>query len=150
MVEMSSKGWESCLHNEIPITRDQKIEVIRFDDQCVALKAPLGANHNDKGTGFAGSLFSVAVLAGWSQVMRYLAQFSLAGQAVVSRSEVRFVRPATGDFTARVEPLDGGELAEFQRTLTAKGRARLRLTIRVSCDAEEVLVLEGSYAAVTT
>ncbi len=149
MVQLTSTEWQNYLHHEIPITRDQGVEVVRFDDEGVELKAPLATNHNDKGTGFAGSLFSVAVLAGWSQVMWYLARFSIDGQAVVSRSEVRFSRPATGDFTARVEPPGAGDLEEFQRVLTAKGRARLQLTVRVFSGGEEVLTLEGNYAAIS-
>ena len=46
----------------------------------VTISAPLEGNLNDKGTGFAGSLFSVAALAGWALVTRWCAVEPIEGQ----------------------------------------------------------------------
>lgn len=150
MQRPTPEQWQDFLHREIPVTHAQAIEVARLDADGVALSASLAANHNDKGTGFAGSLFSVAVLTGWSQVMLLLRDADLSGQVVVSESRVRYLQPANADFRAVVNQPDEEAVQGFYRQLEKKGRARLPLTIDVMADGQRVLSFEGQYAALLT
>lgn len=149
MSRPTPQQWQSFLHREIPITQAQGIEVVRLDARGIELRAPLALNHNDKASGFAGSLFSLAVLAGWSQVMLLLDECGIVGQAVVSKSEVRFLAPAKADFSARAEHPGAAQLAEFRGALQSKGRTRLPLEIAVEANSKRVMILAARYAAVT-
>lgn len=42
------------------------IQVDDLGPTHITLSAPLGPNHNHAGTGFAGAIYSVCVLAGWA------------------------------------------------------------------------------------
>ncbi|KAA3629252.1 MAG: DUF4442 domain-containing protein [Proteobacteria bacterium] len=139
--------WQSYLHREIPITAAMGLQVTRLDAQSIELRAPLSLNHNDKNTGFAGSLFTVAVLAGWSQVMLLLRDADLSGQAVISDSQVRYLKPATADFRALASQPSAAALRTFYEQLGKRGRARLTLTIEVTAGGEPVLRFAGKYAA---
>lgn len=123
------------------------LRVTRLDDSSVEILAPLALNGNDKGTGFAGSLFTVAVLTGWSQAMLLLRDADLAGQVVISDTQVRYLKPATADFSAHSAVPPGEILQPFYRHLEARGRARLPLSIEVMSGDDVVLRFEGQYAA---
>ena len=143
----SSAEWQSYLHRAIPITAAMGLQVTRLDAQNIELRAPLGINHNDKNTGFAGSLFTVAVLAGWSQVMLLLRDADLSGQVVISDSQARYLKPTTADFYARASQPSAAAVHTFHEQLGKRGRARLPLTIEVTAGGEPVLLFEGKYAA---
>ena len=42
------------------------LQLDRCDETGLGLRAPLAANHNDKGTAFAGSIATLAVVTGWT------------------------------------------------------------------------------------
>ena len=95
----------------IPLTRHMRVRALRGgggDDACLSLFAPLSPNANIHGTGFAGSLYAAAVLAGWGWVelhARRCAGAPLANAAVVVRSaSIRYKAPVAADFVARAEP----------------------------------------------
>ena len=56
---------ESLLHHDIPITKALGLAVRDWSEQRLQLHAPLDANINHASTMFGGSLYCVAVLAGW-------------------------------------------------------------------------------------
>lgn len=60
-----TRALQARLLEEIPLARHMEIRVLCSDRRSLLLSAPLAANSNHKGTAFGGSLYSVAVLAGW-------------------------------------------------------------------------------------
>ena len=54
---------------EIPAVGALRLEVVYADSSRVAVRIPADGNGNDKGTLFAGSLYSGLVLAGWCLAM---------------------------------------------------------------------------------
>ena len=54
---------------DIPSVGALRLEVVSVDAARVAVRIPADGNGNDKGTLFAGSLYSGLVLAGWCLVM---------------------------------------------------------------------------------
>jgi thioesterase domain-containing protein len=89
------------------------------------LRAPLAPNANDKGTAFGGSLFAVAVLAGWAWLARYLAQHSLSADAVIQESTIRYLVPVHGEFRAALTAPMPAEIEKFRKMLRRAARAHL-------------------------
>lgn len=143
----SAGEWQSYLYREIPLTVAMDLRVARLDEGGIELAAPLAVNHNDKGTGFAGSLFTAAVLSGWSQVMLLLRDAGLAGEVVVSDTHVRYLKPARSDFRALAPRPEPDVVAGFLARLRDRGRARLPVMVEVVADGETVVAFEGQYAA---
>lgn len=148
MSRPSPAQWQRFLEREIPVTRALGVQVTRFDAAAVELSAPLAANRNDKGTGFAGSQYSLAVLSGWSLVMGLLREAGVAGQAVIASCELRYLRPVHADFRAICERPEADAVDAFLRGLSERGRARLALKVRLCCGDETALELDGRFAAV--
>jgi thioesterase domain-containing protein len=112
----------------------------------VTISAPLEGNLNDKGTGFAGSLFSVAALAGWALVTRWCATEPIDAEVALQSSRVRFLAPARGEFRAIAHDLPDKQREKLARMLARGGRGRAGVTVDVRCNETLVMSFTGVYA----
>ena len=133
------------LHREIPITAAQGIEVVRFTPDQLELTAPLASNINDKGTAFAGSQYSLAVLAAWSLLTLRLEAEGRRGQIAVYESQMDYGQPVRGDYRASARLL-AAELEEYEAQLEQRGRARIGVEVEVSDTAGVAARFAGRYA----
>ena len=132
---------------EFALAQHIGIVVESADDDAVVLRAPLGPNANYKGTAFGGSLYSVAVLAGWAWVTRYLAARGMSADAVIQESSMHFLRPVHGELFASVAAPSGLEVDKFRKMLQRAGRGRIRLRVEVIYDQALATLFEGVFAA---
>jgi thioesterase domain-containing protein len=123
------------------------IVVESADDATVVLSAPLAPNANYKGTAFGGSLYSVAVLAGWAWVTRYLAARDLASDAVIQESTMRFLRPVQGALRASAAAPSDNEIDKFRKMLQRAGRGRISLQVEIGNNQGAAALFDGVFAA---
>jgi len=140
------QGLQAYLTARIAPARALGVSVVAADPLTIA--APLEANLNDKGTGFAGSLFSVAALAGWAQLMRWCAAESLDAEVALQSSTARFLAPARADFRAVAHEVEPPQLRKLERMLARGGRGRVEISVDVMCHEALVMSFTGSYAVI--
>jgi thioesterase domain-containing protein len=116
------------------------------DVEPLTIAAPLAANLNDKGTAFAGSLYSAAALAGWALLTRWCSAESIVAEVALHDSSARFLAPARAAFRAVARAPGHADLAKLKRMLVRAGRGRIELIVEVSCEATRVMTLAGAYA----
>lgn len=145
---MKQTAFLDELLQSIPLTRAMAISVCEYDGHELQLSAPLAANVNDKGTGFAGSLSALATLAGWSLTTLYARDLGENVNVVAAESHVRYLCPVTADFTAQVSLPDTLLCERFHQRLQSRGKASLPLTIQIFQEAELALQLESVYVAI--
>lgn len=116
------------------------------DVEPLTIAAPLEANLNDKGTAFAGSLFSAAALAGWALLTRWCSVASIEAEVALHDSSARFLAPARAPFRAVAHAPGAADLEKLERMLARAGRGRIALTVEVSCETTRVMTLAGAYA----
>ena len=138
---------EATLHEDIPITRQLGITVLRYEVDTLALKAPLDANINHKGTAFAGSIYSVATLAGWGLIWLLLREADLTARIVIQESSIRYRLPVTQDMIATCSKPSPARLEQFLATLRRKGIARLELQTQIRGDGQLAVEFSGRYVA---
>ena len=136
---------QTKLKTEMPVTLHLGITVAEYQDGCLTLRAPLGANRNHKGTAFAGSLNAIATLAGWSTVWLAVNEEALEAHVVIQDSSVKYLRPVTGDFEARCCRPEAAKLARLFEAVRKKGRGRVELEATVSDDAGVAVRFVGRY-----
>ena len=79
------------------------MKVVEDGVEGVALEMPLDGNTNDKGTMFAGSLYSLMVLAGWKLAINVSENNDCFGNAVIREASINYLRPVPDDCVARAE-----------------------------------------------
>ena len=138
------------MHAEIPLTRSIDVQVTAYDGTALTLSAPLAMNSNHKGTAFGGSLFSLAVLAGWGLLVLKLGERHLDAELVIQDSSVQYLSPVRGDFSAEARFPDADEFERFVRTLSRRGKARARVAVLISHGGRDAVRFEGTFAAIKT
>lgn len=90
------------------------IRIDQYDGNTITLSAPLSSNSNDKGTAFAGSIYSTLVLSGWSLITLSLQDYYNDNEqqhqntndndngpiefvVVVASSSTKYLKPVSSD-----------------------------------------------------
>lgn len=136
---------ENILHQEIPLTRSIGIRVIHASVESVTLSAPLQPNINHKHTAFGGSLYSVAVLAGWGLIYLLLRKYDIAAHIVIQESRVSYSSPVTDIITATCTRAPEPEVERFLKAFARNGKARLGLTSIIQQHGQDAVRFEGQY-----
>jgi thioesterase domain-containing protein len=144
---MTPKALQAFLLAHIALARPMQVEVRHVDDRQVVLAAPLTPNLNHHGTVFGGSAAAVAILAAWSLLHVRLDAAGIQAQLVVHRTNMEYMQPIDGDFTATGSMADPAEWDDFVQRLQRKGRARLRLNAVLAIAGTALARLEGEFVA---
>jgi thioesterase domain-containing protein len=137
---------EETLGREMPICTAMGIRPAEWDGRRLTMQMPLAANRNHQYSAFAGSLNALCTVVGWGTVFLLLHREGLAGNIVIRRSHIRYLRPVrSADIVARGLPLDPEAKSYFFELLRGKGRSKIEVQAEIA-DAEGALVtFGGSY-----
>lgn len=142
-----ARALERRWHREIPISAAMGIAVREFDGQRLGVSAELEPNRNVHGTAFAGSLFSLASLAGWGQVYLQLERRALEGSIVFVEGNIRCLRPVTAEVIAWASWSEAAE--DVLRALAAGGsggRGRFLVEVHLEVAGAAAAEFRGEYA----
>lgn len=141
-----AQALTALLHAEIPLSAYMQVRVAELGEGQILLAAPFEPNRNIHGTGFAGSLYTLCVLAGWSLLSAWLARRGLAASVVAHKAQIEYLAPVAGELAARCALPEAEALAQFEARFAARGKARLPLRVAigegVSFSADFVAVKE--------
>ena len=138
---------QNLLATQIPITDHMNLDIECVSENEFAIRAPLAPNRNDKGTGFAGSLYSAMVLAGWCFVSTKLKADGLDAQVAVTSSHVDFLHPVTDDFSAVCRLSDPDQWVHFVSKLEKRRNYHISLSVDLICAGDVKATLTGQYIA---
>lgn len=146
----SVESVERYLHTHIPITRAMRVSVVSTDGAGVRLSAPLDVNINHRSTVFGGSASTLATLAAWTLLHLRLRGAGMAGQIVIQRSSVEYLRPMSSDFEAFCRAPAEHDWERFLATLTRRGRGRITLRAEIRARGDLAGTFSGVYVASRT
>jgi thioesterase domain-containing protein len=128
---MSAAADLTCkIREAIPLSESMQFSIERLDVGGIRVSAPLTPNINIHGTGFAGSIYSVAVLTGWALCTHIIDDSNIDADLVVGRAEISYRAPVTGDIDCHCDIADQ-QREVFLQTFHERGKARLVLDIEV-------------------
>ena len=136
---------QNKIRSAMPISDAMQFSIEELGPLSIVVRAPLAPNVNIHGTGFAGSIYSIALLAGWGLSTHIMDQLGMDGELVIRRSEIKYRAPVTGPIECRAVVSDA-ERREFRDSFYDTGKGRLSLTIEIG-DAPQA-VLSGTFYAV--
>ncbi len=92
--------WNAKIHEEIPATQLLGISIDELDHQSIRISAPLSHNINGHHTGFAGSIFTTGITAGWTLLSHHLQHHQIQALVVAGNADIKYKRPLTKNFIA--------------------------------------------------
>lgn len=134
---------ESTWYEKIPITKAMQARVQSFDGNTLVVTAALGPNINLHGTAFAGSLYTVCALTGWSMLHLQTRLHTCEGSIVLASGHIDYHKPVREDLVATC--VFGNQEEAFAK-LAISGKARFPLTATIPDGNLEAAVFKGEYA----
>lgn len=146
LASMTSQMLQDKLHNEIPLSKYMKVQVIRADQSEIELRCELAPNHNHIGTAFGGSLATMMVLAAYCQLFEIINE---TGHVLLKNTSMNFIYPVEETIKAvcKAPPLD--QVKKFQEAYFKKGKARLELSSQIFlADGRVACQMTGEFVGV--
>ena len=129
----------------IPLSEAMQFSIIELNPRAIQVQAPLEPNVNIHGTGFAGSIYSLAVLTGWALSTHIMAGNQMQGKLVVACAEIKYRSPVSSTIQCRTQA-NTEDCAAFQMRFEANGKAKPVLEVEVG--KSENAILQATYVAV--
>lgn len=136
---------QQTIRASIPLSEAMQFSIIELNPRNILVQAPLEPNVNIHGTGFAGSIYSLAVLTGWALSTHIMALKQMQGDLVVAKAEISYRAPLTDSIQCRTQ-VSEEDCAAFQLSFESKGTAKLALKVEIGASGNAVL--RATYAAV--
>ena len=134
------------LGREMPLSRAMQIETVSWDGQRLAMKMPLEPNRNHQYSAFAGSLNALCTVVGWGTVFMLLSAKGQAGNIVIRRGTIRYLRPVrSATIVATGLTIDPEQLAYFYELFDSKGKSKLDIGAEIADDQGTYVSFKGSY-----
>ena len=145
--DFGARFLQGLIDVDIALAKHIGVVVESADDHALVLRAPLKSNANHQGTAFGGSLYCVAVLAGWAWATRYLAMRGISAEAVIQESNMRFLQPVHGELHAHLLSPAAADIDKFRKMLERAGRGRIQLRVELRNGTAVAALFEGSFVA---
>ncbi|MBV7300686.1 bifunctional GNAT family N-acetyltransferase/hotdog fold thioesterase [Enterovibrio paralichthyis] len=127
---------------QIPISDKMGVRISQFTGYRFEVSALLNANLNPHDSMFAGSVFSMATLAGWGMVWLLMKERQLSASIVLADSHIRYRKPVVSRPRAAVS-LDS--LSGDLDRLASGRRARVKMEVTIYSGEEEAGTFSGTY-----
>ncbi len=143
-----ARELEETWHRDIPLAAAMRIAVQSYDGRTLTVRAPLAANRNLHGTAFAGSAFSLCVLAAWGAAWLAWREHESNGLIVVADSKIQYRKAVTGDLVCVCAP-DTAAVAAALEQFRGLGRASLSLDCTIDAGERRAVSFTGTYVVQT-
>ncbi len=130
-------------YEQIPLSAAMQVAVESFDNDVLIVGADLAPNINLHGTGFAGSLYAINALCGWSMVHLQMQLRGIEGSIVLADARMHYAKPVRERIVSICD--FGEQLSAFER-LKEAGKTRFTLTASIDSGGEPAATFEGDYA----
>ena len=121
---------QQYLNDNIPLTKAVAFKVAYFDGQTMRYYVPLANNHNDKGTGFAGSIFASGILTAWGFAYMQARSRNVTAEIVASNASIAYKKPVQSDFRTECT-VTAEEWDKYYAKLAKRKNAVLTATVNV-------------------
>lgn len=137
---------EQIIRAAIPLSNAMQFSIDRLDLDMIQVSAPLEPNVNIHGTGFAGSIYAVAVLSGWALCRHIMGMLKMDGDLVVAKAEIAYRVPITSTLECNCR-VDTEARENFIKGFMQLGKGKLELQVEVGDGPHAIL--QGTYIALS-
>ncbi len=141
----SAQALEQKIRNAIPLSDAMQFSIKVLSQDEIQVSAPLEPNINVHGTGFAGSIYSAAILTGWALCTHVMDELELDGDLVVAKAEISYRAPVTSALQCECR-VSAQQRDAFARGLLDSGKGKLLLEVEVGDRPHAIL--QATYIAV--
>lgn len=140
------------LPREIPISASLGLIPIEWSNDTLKLQVPLKQNQNHMSTGFGGSLYTSALLVGWSWLHLKLKALGFEENLhiVIQSANIQYPNPMTEDAIAICNGVDEKAWAKFEKTFRRYGKGRIEIRTAIVVEGLTTTEFVGDFVAYLT
>ena len=142
----AAQELERKIRAAIPLSDAMQFSIDRLDPDKIQVSAPLEPNINIHGTGFAGSIYAVAVLSGWALCRHIMEMLEMDGDLVVAKAEIAYRAPITSTMECKCH-VDTEARDNFIEGFTQLGKGKMELQVEVGDRPHAIL--QATYIALS-
>ncbi|UNM97510.1 thioesterase domain-containing protein [Ignatzschineria rhizosphaerae] len=137
------------LPREIPISASLGVIPIEWKEKTLKLHVPLENNRNHMYTGFGGSLYTSALLVGWSWLHLQLKALGHEKNLhiVIQQANIQYPKPMKEDGIAICRGVDEKAWVKFEKMFNKFGKGRLEIQTEVVVGSEVTTSFTGDFVA---
>jgi len=145
MSGFSAQELTKILHHEIPITQALGVNIQSLTGTEIELVAPLENNINIHGTAFAGSLYAVMSIAGWSLVANMVkVQLGRLHTVVLKEGNIKYKRPLADNLIA-ISSLADEDVDSFVSNFQQHNKAQIDVSVVIQTNGKHAAEFLGTY-----
>ncbi len=134
---------QTAFYELIPLSRHMGVQIEQYSGNALTLSAPLSLNINHQESAFGGSLYALAVLAGWGLMQLKLSERMLDCNTVISGAEASYQVPVFDDLVCSAILPDDAE--DFFTRLSDAGKATTKMSSQFMDGDKVAMELLGTY-----
>ena len=140
---MLKSQWQDRIHHQIPITKAMGVCIEQLDCKEILVSAPLANNINLHNTAFAGSIYTLGIVAGWTLISAYLEQAKIKAKVVASEANIKYMKPINSNLLAQCLFTDSAPITQWQPDLS-KDRRAIKQELIVDIRNQELIAAQLS------
>lgn len=135
------------LPREIPISQSLALMPVEFLNNQLTFSMPLEQNRNHMHTGFGGSLYTSALLVGWSWLHLKLKAlgFDENIHIVIQNANIQYPKPMTEDALAICVGVSEKSWEKFSKMLHKFGKGRLTIGTKIVVNGDTKAEFVGDF-----
>lgn len=118
------------IRDHIPLSEAMQFNIDALSLDSIRVSAPLAPNINIHGSGFAGSLYSIAILTGWALATHVMQELHITAELVVAKAEIRYRAPVTEALVCH-SSCNAEQRQQFMLGVKESGNGRLELDVEI-------------------
>lgn len=140
------------LPREIPISQSLNLTPIEWQNDTLCLTVPLEQNRNHMFTGFGGSLYTAALLVGWSWLHIKLKALGFEENLhiVIQNANIQYPSPMVEDSLAICRGVDDKAWAKFEKMFRRYGKGRLEIKTEINMNETITTQFTGDFVVYLT
>ncbi|MRI34997.1 hypothetical protein EOPP23_18640 [Endozoicomonas sp. OPT23] len=139
-----TEAFQQWVLSNIPMLNYMQLSFDSFNEQGLVMSCPLEPNINDKGTGFGGSIGTLATICGWTYTTIHAKAAIANPEAMIVEQSMSFKAPVTGSFKA----ICSSKIPDdFYQRLQEGRSGKLNLEIFIQSEGVEAATYKGFYIA---
>ncbi|MHC5224823.1 YiiD C-terminal domain-containing protein [Ignatzschineria sp. LJL83] len=135
------------LPREIPISQSLALMPVEFRENQLTFSIPLEQNRNHMHTGFGGSLYTSALLVGWSWLHLKLKEMGFHENIhiVIQNANIQYPKPMTEDSLAICTGVSDQAWGKFSKMLHKFGKGRLTIDTKIVVNNDITTEFTGDF-----
>lgn len=140
---------QQFIQTHLPQLVAMQVAIDSYDGHTLRLSAPLALNHNDKMTGFGGSIYTLCLSNAIGLLFIKCFEAGLNPNLVVKKAEIQYLRPAKNDpLVSACASESESHWQDFFDYYRANGKSSISLQASLLGDAGPAAVFTGRFTII--